>query len=123
MTVTATVDAGDLAAPDTAITSPSAWANPPGVALTGTAGDNQAVARVDVALQNLDTGQWWDATTRTWVAPQRWNPASLTTPGAPATAWSFPFTLPAGRWHLQARATDAAGLVDASQAKLSFRTA
>ena len=122
-TVTATVDAGDLAAPDTAITSPSAWANPPGVALTGTAGDNQAVARVDVALQNLDTGQWWDATTQTWVAPQRWNPASLTTPGAPATAWSFPFTLPAGRWHLQARATDAAGLVDASQAKLSFRTA
>ena len=121
-TVTATVDAGDLAAPDTTITSPSTWANPPGVTLTGTAADNQSVGAVDVALQNLDTGQSWDAAAQAWATSLLWNPAAVRPTGGPTAQWTYPLALPVGRWHLRARATDGAGHIDPTPPQLSFRT-
>jgi hypothetical protein len=119
--VTATVDQADLTAPDTAITSPPGWANLPGVALAGTALDSQAVIAVEVTVKNLDTGQWWDGATQMWVASVRWNPATVSPTGGPAAQWSYPLSLPAGRWQLRARATDATGHVDATPAQVPFR--
>ncbi|HZM40175.1 MAG TPA: hypothetical protein VFB94_13725 [Acidimicrobiales bacterium] len=120
--VTAAVDQADLTAPDTAITSPSPWANPAGVPLAGTATDNQAVTSVEVAVKNLDTGQWWDAAAQAWTPTLRWNPAPINPVGGPSAQWTYPLTLPAGRWQLRARARDGAGHLDATPAQFAFRT-
>jgi len=120
--VTAAVDQADLKAPDTAITSPSRWANPAGVPLAGTATDNQAVTSVEVAVENLDTGQWWDAAAQAWTPTLRWNPAPINPVGGPSAQWTYPLTLPAGRWQLRARARDGAGHLDATPAQFAFRT-
>jgi Bacterial Ig domain len=115
------VATADTTPPATAITSPAVWSNPVGVPLAGTARDNLAVASVGVAVQNLDTLQWWDQSTGTWVPSLRWNPATMAGAGGPNATWSYPLSLPAGRWHLQARAVDAAGLTDPTTARYSFR--
>lgn len=106
----------DATAPETEITAPAAGAVVTGpLTIAGTAADNIAVNGVEVSLR-LGDDRWWNAATGTLSTGSAvWNPASASAPGSAATAWTLAAgTLPSGSWRLQARATDAAGLTDAS---------
>ncbi len=79
--------------------------------VAGGATDNVGVTAVDVAIKSVDLGQWWNGTG--WQATFRWNPASVASPGAPSTTWSYDWTPPAtGGYQVTVRARDAAGNAD-----------
>ncbi len=102
---------GDTTKPTVALTSPgSGEVLPVGpVAVAGTAGDNTGVTVAQVALKNRLTGQWWNGAG--WQGGLQWIDASLASPGAASTGFSYSFTggTAGGSYWLQARSGDAAG--------------
>ncbi len=88
--------------PTTTVTSPadsSQVANPNGnLPVAGSATDGTGVAQVNVAVQeNGPDGQWWDAATQQWVSGPIANPATVASPGATSSGWTFAYpVLPAG---------------------------
>ena len=91
---------GNAAPPSTSISSPansSKVANPNGaLTISGSSSDNAGVGAVEVALQtNGPSGQWYDAATNTYGSAPIRNLATLASPGASSTTWSFQFPAPA----------------------------
>jgi outer membrane protein assembly factor BamB len=108
------------AAPTGAITSPapgSQLANPNGsLPITGTA-TGASVAAVDVAVQTGGSnGTWWNASTGTWGSGFDFNQATLSSPGASSTNWTFPLPVPVGggSYQVQVTAVDSDGQADIS---------
>ncbi|HEY0388830.1 MAG TPA: PQQ-binding-like beta-propeller repeat protein [Gaiellales bacterium] len=111
------------ARPSTLISSPAnnaAVANPGSQQITGSASDETAVARVDVAVKMNNL--WWDASTKTWGPAFTANQATLAAPGAPSTTWSFAFPVPSagGPVTVQADAVDADGQYDPTPSLIRF---
>ena len=106
-----TATAPDTQAPSPGITVPSANQNfPLGPVITsGSATDNVGVTQVRVAIKNKATSQWWNGSA--WQSGFVWGGnATLGSPGAPTTSWSYTFAVPAnGSYAIEARADDAAG--------------
>ncbi len=77
------------------------------VTIEGTATDNVGVAKMVVALRNRDTGGWLrtDGTSGAF----QWHDATVDTPGAATTDWSYQITLSEARWLIVARAEDTSG--------------
>ena len=91
----------DAQLPATTITTPadgSTIANPKGnLTVRGTASDPTAVAGVDVAVQESGPdGSWWDAATGAWNSGPVGNSATLASPGARSTSWTFSYPVPSG---------------------------
>jgi DNA-binding beta-propeller fold protein YncE len=81
-------------APAVTITTPADNAElaPGAVKLSGAATDNAALAGVEVSVQDLVSGLWWNGATETWVASAAWAQAAWMG-AAPArnVAWSWWF--------------------------------
>jgi outer membrane protein assembly factor BamB len=80
--------------PTTTITSPSAGSslpNPNGdVDIAGNSTDLTGVSGVEVGIEESGPqGPWWDAATHSWSPGPVGNPATLATPGATSSTWSF----------------------------------
>ncbi|MFZ0829524.1 MAG: PQQ-binding-like beta-propeller repeat protein [Thermoplasmata archaeon] len=91
----------DAVLPSASITSPvtgSTVSNPNGnLTIVGSASDPQAVVGVQVAIQSGGpAGAWWDATSGTWSSGPMGNPATLGSPGAKSTTWTFQYPVPPG---------------------------
>lgn len=96
--------------PDATVTSPTDGASlelgP--ITLSGTATDNAAVAMVQVAIKDRTSGLWWHAD-GTWGGFE-WQTATLASPGATSTTWSYGWTPPAtGAYAFSVRTVDASG--------------
>jgi outer membrane protein assembly factor BamB len=91
----------DVVLPSAALISPATGTtitNPNGdLTIVGNATDPQAVVGVQVAIQSGGpAGSWWDAASGTWTSGPMGNPATLTSPGAKTTNWTFQYPVPAG---------------------------
>lgn len=118
-------DPVDTVAPDTALTAPGydeTLTTAP-ISIEGTATDDVALDRVEVAIKDRTTGLWWDPTTSTWGSFARYD-AVLADPGAASSGWTFLFDAAAdpgsGSYFASARAVDAAGNTDGSVASTRF---
>jgi DNA-binding beta-propeller fold protein YncE len=104
----------DTVAPTSTVTAPNGnqtFASAP-VSVEGTASDNVGVQRVEVAFQDRTTKQWWNSATGQWqVTPKVWIRASLASPDASSTAWSYSFapTGGSGAYVVTRRAVDTSG--------------
>ena len=91
----------DVALPTTTISSPTyneKLSNPNGhITIHGNATDPKGVASVGLGIEAGETGAaWWDGTTDTWVAGPYTNFATLASPGATSSAWSYQIPVPVG---------------------------
>jgi hypothetical protein len=95
------------------------------VNISGTASDNTSVAKVNVAVKNKNTGQWWNAATSSWSKSYQESAASLSNPGGANTNWtsSFPTPLDGGPFVIEASAVDGGGQHDALPASSSINVA
>ena len=106
---------GDQLTPVTSITAPAIDATvPPGnVTFQGAAGDNVGVTQVQVSIMDRNTNRMFDPGTGTFInGPKIWIPATVATPGALETTWSYVFTGGAagsGSYYVLSRGLDAAG--------------
>ncbi len=110
----------DAEPPDAVVTVPTQNQTFPAgpVDISGTASDNTAVAKVQVAIKNRDSGQWW--TGSVWGG-FTYLDATLATPGATSSGWTFSFAPPAsGNFGLLVRAQDAAGNQDPTKPWINF---
>ncbi len=91
----------------------------------GTASDDTAVDRVQIAVRDRDAGLCWDPETAAWQGSLVWIEATLDTAGAAATGCSYAFGAadPGARYWVQARAIDSSGNTDPSKATLAIETA
>jgi hypothetical protein len=92
----------------TVVTSPAVNSTSPSpVTIVGTASDNVGVTSVRVYIRLNGTTTWWNGTS---FGAYTFVQATLASPGATTTTWSYTFTPPAsGNYGLQTRAFDAAG--------------
>lgn len=99
--------------PEVSITAPGQGATVAGgpVRLTGTVTDETAVAAVEVAVQDVATGQWFDASNSTWSPTQDWAVSALVgaTSSAMTWSWSFIGVEYSRTFRVEVRATDVAG--------------
>ncbi|HYA70402.1 MAG TPA: PQQ-binding-like beta-propeller repeat protein [Thermoplasmata archaeon] len=89
----------DAQLPRTAIVSPAMGAtltNPAGeLSISGNASDTSGVAQVEVAIQSAGpSGPWWDGTVGSWAPGPYANPATLSSPNAKLTNWTFSYPVP-----------------------------
>ncbi|HTW40065.1 MAG TPA: PQQ-binding-like beta-propeller repeat protein [Thermoplasmata archaeon] len=118
----------DAQLPTTSISSPSfdaRVANPTPALLTihGNATDPRGVASVGVGIEtDALGGPWWDGTSGTWTTGPYTNLATLASPGATSTAWTYSIAVPAGGQALdvQANAVSVSGQTDFLGASVSF---
>ncbi|MGB0101103.1 MAG: Ig-like domain-containing protein [Nocardioides sp.] len=119
-TFTLTIPGGDVTPPNATLTRPQAGQPLPSGDLTvgGWASDDSGVRAVDVALQNVATGLWWNDTTGTW-GPFTW----MNGDGTPAarfatpTEWAITLDRPTpGTYKIGARARDIGGRPDPTPA-------
>jgi sugar lactone lactonase YvrE len=100
----------DTAPPSISITSPAANQGLSGspVTVAGSASDDVGVSSVIVAIyRSLNGGQYWNGTG--WQATNTAVPATVTTPNATSTDWSYTFNAPpGGTYAVAAVAYDAA---------------
>jgi hypothetical protein len=111
----------DTTAPDTTIAVPTSGQSCGlgTVSMSGSASDNVGVSAVHVAIQDTGSGQWWSGSG--WTASQQWLSATLFSPGAATTGWSYAWPAPSsGSYVVTARATDTASLVDPEPASAPF---
>jgi hypothetical protein len=111
----------DTQAADGTITFPANNAQVPigPLTATGTATDNVGVTTAEVAIKRSSTNQWWNGTT--WQTTFKWNPGTVTTPGATSPPWTYNWTPPAtGAYQITLRAGDAAGNYDANRPYFNF---
>lgn len=104
-------DTTDRRAPAGGVSSPTPGATvAAGRAITilGTAIDDRDIAGARVAIQNLDTQEWWQKD-GTWGTRQL-HPATLERSGTSSMAWTFEWTPPApGRYGVIVKVEDTAG--------------
>ncbi|HLM91667.1 MAG TPA: PQQ-binding-like beta-propeller repeat protein [Thermoplasmata archaeon] len=86
----------DATLPNATISYPSqssALSNPNGnLTVRGNATDPVGLAGVEVAIQSNGVGgPWWDGTGQDWVAGPQLNWATIASPGATTSSWSYPF--------------------------------
>ena len=76
--------------------------------VSGTAADDQAVARVGVAVQDTATGLWWRSADSSWQPTRTWGTAAWQGTGTTAVAWSFPVNglAPGGAYVVEATVVD-----------------
>lgn len=105
--------------PSTTITSPgdgSTLANPNGnLTISGSASDGAGVSAVEVAIQeNGPSGAWWDAASGTWSSGPVSSAATVASPGATSSGWSYTFPAPAtgGAYSITAYTQSAGGQSD-----------
>jgi DNA-binding transcriptional regulator of glucitol operon len=101
--------------------SPSAFNQGCPGGICGKVRDGHGVVAVAISIRQ-GAGQWWGGSSFN-KASETFNAASVESPGANATGWSYPFSLPPdGNYTVHVRATDEAGNVTpaASQAEASF---
>ncbi|MCU1427901.1 MAG: WD40-like repeat protein [Actinomycetia bacterium] len=104
--------------PNTAIASPvdnSKVPNPNGnLTIAGNATASHPLANVKVALKDVNQRRWWNAATHVWTKTFTENDATLATPGATTSNWSWTYAVPfdGGRYVVQATAVDNSGLRD-----------
>jgi tripartite motif-containing protein 71 len=113
--------AADATAPDTTLTTPTRGAIVPApVRISGGATDDVGVTGVEIAIQDSTTKQWWGGAG--WVGKLAWNDATVGTPSATSTGWSYGFaaTNGSGNYFATARALDAAGNVDTDRPTVTF---
>ena len=112
--------------PDTTITSPANNAtvtNPNGnQVIRGTATDDTHVDHVLVTIQDANAQLWWNQTTSAWENVVAQNLATLSSPSATSTNWTYSFPAPqnGGPFTIQAEAVDADGQHDPSVAQTAF---
>lgn len=116
------VSAPDTTGPEASVTKPvKGEAIPAGspAVVNGEATDNRGVQQVGVAIKRISDALWLqpDGTWGKFVL----QPAALTAPGAPSTAYSFSVDLPPGDYGLQVRATDTSGNKGEAAAWVTFR--
>jgi outer membrane protein assembly factor BamB len=90
---------GNGGTPTTAVTAPKNGVSVPysaaGLAFSGTTSDTVGVAGVNVDVQmNGSTGLWWNGTTQTWQTEPYPNQATVVTPGATSSKWSYTLPVP-----------------------------
>jgi DNA-binding beta-propeller fold protein YncE len=104
---------GDVTKPTVNVTAPSNGAVLPAqaVVIRGTASDAVGVARVDVAVQDVATGRWWDAKTASWGATKVFSIAPVAGASSTSLTYAFSFIGVAygGQYRVQARALDTSG--------------
>ena len=112
--------AADTLAPDTSLDAPTANQVLTSVEFTasGTATDGVGVQQVQVAIRDRDNDAWLRVD-GTYGALQ-WLDATVVTPGALSTSWSFSTTLDDGNWFVMARGIDAADNVEAERPGARF---
>ena len=116
----------DTTPPDGSVTTPTkdqTFTSVP-AGLSGEASDDIGVDHVRVAIQDRVSKAWLRAN-GTWGAFQN-HQATLASPGAATTGWSYAFTPPAGgsgRYTVQVAAVDAAGNVDPTKPWVPFEVA
>ncbi|WP_131737599.1 Ig-like domain-containing protein [Actinomadura roseirufa] len=119
----ATAAPADTVRPSAAFTAPTAdrtlTAGP--IRVSGSAADDVAVTAVHLAIQNRDTGQWWQPGGG-WGAYKRIAPVT-TGLGTPSATWTYDWTPPqaGGRYLAHVEAFDAAGNVAGETARPSVR--
>lgn len=117
-TTTTTTMSADTLTPDSAVTGVSGSRRR--ITLSGSATDNRAVTSVKIAIRNPSNGLWWRAD-GSWGSFSS-QAATLASPGAKSTTWSFSWVPPAtGTFNVQAISSDAAGNSDPSPAWRTFR--
>jgi hypothetical protein len=110
----------DVEDPNATVTIPSSGQSFPGttVNMSGTATDDIGVARVDMAIGNTGTNQWW--TGSGWGA---WTvfETTLDSMGTPSTGWSHSWSaLGSGNYALWVRAVDTSGKQDPTKPWVPF---
>lgn len=124
----ASSQSSDTVEPDTTLSYPALdqASVPSPVAIAGGASDNVGVASAEVAIKDRNSGLWWDAGTSSWGAAQKWGAATLASPGASTSNWTYSFDAAAsggtGSYYVTARAKDAAGNVDSTKPFTRFTT-
>ena len=105
--------------PTVTMSQPAGMASLPAgnVHMAGTAQDNIAVGNVEIAIQDADTGLYWNAFDMSWQAAKVRNRAAWTAPNAPATSvqwqWEFLGGSQSGRYTVETRARDHNGNLSA----------
>ena len=101
------------------VTTPASGSDSP-VTIAGSASDNVGVNVVRVAIRiNDGTNRWWNGSG--WAATFSWVPATLASPGAASTTWSYVFQPPAGgSYGLQVRSVDTSGNLGANTTWRNF---
>ena len=122
ITFTATSGPSDTATPTGTVTAPASGANVIApVVITGTAGDDVGVATVQVSIKQTATGLWWNGSA--WQATSVKVNATLASPGAAATTWSYTLASPApGGYGFSTDITDTAGKLATGTGKPGWRT-
>ncbi len=118
----------DATLPSTTLSSPAYEAkvsNPKSGMETvyGNATDPVGVTEVGVAVEAGGVGTpWWDGTTGSWVAGPYTNYATLGSPGATSTAWTYQFPVPVGgaAYTVEANAISLSGQTDNIGASTAF---
>ncbi len=118
----ATAGAAVAAPPNGTFTAPTAnQVLPVGtVTLQGNATDDVGVSRAQVAVRNTSTGLWRQAN-GTWASRFVWLSATLASPGATSSTWSFAFQATSGSYSAGLRVTDTEGAPDATTPWVAFR--
>ena len=117
--------AADLQPPETSVTVPTlnqvfSGAGP--FVLSGSASDDVAVTRVNVAVQDRTSGRWLRAD-GSWNTAFAWLAGTVDTPNASSTTWRFSFGGPSGLYTVGAQAVDSSNKWDASAAWVAFQVA
>jgi DNA-binding beta-propeller fold protein YncE len=100
--------ATDTAAPTLSVSSPAAGATIPSpVTITGTATDDLQVASVTLSIKRASDNQWWNGTV--WQSTFASVAATLDTPGASSSGWSYALSAAGGKYGFSATVTDGAG--------------
>ena len=120
---TVTSNPPDTVEPDTTITAPANGATTATgpISIAGTATDNLALGGVRVSVRDTGTNLWW--TGSAWSATQSYVNATLASPGAATSNWSYSFNAPTGTFEITAAAVDTSNVVDTTPAGPSTFTA
>lgn len=119
--ITENPQAPDTTPPETTYTVPTAAQTFPlgQIAFSGTGTDDRGVTTAQVAIKSATLNQWWNGTG--WQASFVWVNATVTSPGATSTTWTYNWTPAAvGSYSFMARVGDGAGNLDTSNPLVGF---
>jgi sugar lactone lactonase YvrE len=106
-------DGSDVTSPTVSIASPSANQVFPAapVTISGTAGDDVAVASVFFAVKDRVTNLWWNTKDGVWGTAKTWNYAAVTSPTVTSVTYAGTFTAEAygGSYTAQTESMDTSG--------------
>jgi tripartite motif-containing protein 71 len=111
----------DTVAAETTLTAPvsGSTVDVKAASISGGATDDREVVGVRLTVRDTRTGYWW--TGAGWSVTEKRLDATLASPGAPSTTWSYAFTPQvAGTFAVTATASDATGNADPTPATSTF---